>query len=63
VNAKVLAERICGQGTEAQYLGSFAAVCDYLEQQVRAGDVVVTMGAGDVWKVADEYLQRLRRPR
>ena len=28
-----------------------------------AGDVVVTMGAGDVWKVADEYIQRLRRNR
>ena len=37
------------------------AVCDYLEQHARAGDVIVTMGAGDVWKVADEYIQRLRR--
>ena len=39
----------------------FGAVCDCLEQNVRAGDVVITMGAGDVWKVADEYIQRLRR--
>jgi UDP-N-acetylmuramate--alanine ligase len=61
VSAKVLAERICGRGTDAQYLGSFPAVCDCLEQNVHAGDVVVTMGAGDVWKVADEYIQRLRR--
>ena len=61
VNARILTERICGRGTDAQYLSSFGAVCDCLEQNVRAGDVVVTMGAGDVWKVADEYLQRLRR--
>lgn len=63
VNAGILTERIRGQGTDAQYLGTFAAVCDYLEQHVHAGDVVVAMGAGDVWKVADEYIQRLRRNR
>jgi UDP-N-acetylmuramate--alanine ligase len=61
VNAAILTERIRAHGTDAQYLGSLGAVCDCLEQNVRAGDVVVTMGAGDVWKVADEYIQRLRR--
>ncbi len=63
VSAKVLAERIRRQGTDAQYVGSLGAVCECLEQNVQAGDVVVTMGAGDVWKVADEYIQRLRRDR
>jgi UDP-N-acetylmuramate--alanine ligase len=61
VSAKVLADRIRARGTDTQYLASFGEVCDCLEQNVRAGDVVVTMGAGDVWKVADEYIQRLRR--
>jgi len=61
VSAQILAERIRGRGTDAQYVGSLSAACDCLEQNVHAGDVVVTMGAGDVWKVADEYLQRLRR--
>jgi len=61
VNAGILADRIRGRGTEAQYLGTFGAVCDCLEQNVCPGDVVITMGAGDVWKVADEYIQRLRR--
>jgi UDP-N-acetylmuramate--alanine ligase len=61
INARILTEKICGRGTDARYLTSFGAVCDELEHNVRAGDVVVTMGAGDVWKVADEYIQRLRR--
>jgi len=61
VSATILAERIRGQGADARYLASLGEVCDCLEQNVRAGDVVVTMGAGDVWKVADEYIQRLRR--
>ena len=41
------------------FIDGFAAICDYLTKQVRSGDVVVTMGAGDVWKVADEYIQWL----
>lgn len=63
VSAEILAEKIRAQGTDAHYLGTFEAVCDYLEKKVNAGDLVVTMGAGDVWKVADEYIQRLRRHR
>ena len=59
VNAEVLAARIRAKGTDAEYIGRLDAVCDYLEQHARAGDVVVTMGAGDVWKVADEFIQRL----
>lgn len=63
VNADILTERIRACGADVLHLASFEAVCDYLEQNVHAGDVVVTMGAGDVWKVSDEYIQRLRRNR
>ena len=63
VSAEILAEKIRAQGANARYIGTFEAVCDYLEQKLSAGDLVVTMGAGDVWKVADEYIQRLRRHR
>jgi len=63
VNADVLAGRIRDQGTEAVYIKRFDAICDYLEEHASAGDVVVTMGAGDVWKVSDEYIRRLRADR
>lgn len=59
VNAEILAGRIRAAGTDAEYIGTFDAVCDRLEKELGAGDLVVTMGAGDVWKVADEYLRRL----
>ena len=32
-----------------------------LQSKLTDGDVVVSMGAGDIWKVADEYIQRLGR--
>jgi UDP-N-acetylmuramate--alanine ligase len=60
VNSKILVEKVRDNGTDAMFISDFAAVCDYLEGNVTAGDLVVTMGAGDVWKVADEYIQRLR---
>jgi UDP-N-acetylmuramate-alanine ligase len=43
------------------FVDGFGPICDYLAKHVNSGDVVVTMGAGDVWKVADEYIQRLGR--
>ncbi|NQT02081.1 MAG: UDP-N-acetylmuramate--L-alanine ligase [Planctomycetes bacterium] len=61
VNARILVERIRANGNEALFIDGFGTICDYLENNVADGDVVVTMGAGDIWKVADEYIQRVGR--
>jgi len=60
INAQILVGRMRANGTEALFVDGFGAICDYLESNVTAGDVVVTMGAGDIWKVADGFIQRLR---
>jgi UDP-N-acetylmuramate--alanine ligase len=60
INARILVERIRNNGAEAIFIGNFAAICEHLKKNVRTGDLVVTMGAGDIWKVADEYIQWLR---
>jgi UDP-N-acetylmuramate--alanine ligase len=61
VNAQVLVDRLTGQGSEAVFIEGFTDICEYLVARVEPGDVVVTMGAGDIWKVADEYIQRFGR--
>jgi len=61
ISAKKLVERIRDNGAEAIFIDGFGAICDYLKREVRPGDLVVTMGAGDIWKVADEYIQWLRQ--
>ena len=61
VNSQILVERIQAGGTEAMFIDGFGTICDYLKKNVSPGDVIVTMGAGDIWKVADEYIQWLRR--
>jgi UDP-N-acetylmuramate--alanine ligase len=60
VNAQILVEQMRANGTEAIFIDGFGKICDYLKKKASPGDLVVTMGAGDIWKVADEYLQWLR---
>jgi len=61
INSQMLVERTRANGTEAIFIDSFEKICDYLKRNVTTGDLVVTMGAGDIWKVADEYIQWLRQ--
>jgi UDP-N-acetylmuramate--alanine ligase len=42
------------------YLPHRSAVARFLEREVRAGDLVLTMGCGDVWMLGDEALERIR---
>ncbi|HSV26539.1 MAG TPA: UDP-N-acetylmuramate--L-alanine ligase [Sedimentisphaerales bacterium] len=61
VNSKLLVEKVRNNGCEAVFADSFVAICQYLKENVSSGDLVVTMGAGDIWKVADEYIRWLGR--
>ena len=40
-------------GENAVYLPSFEAIEDYLKKNARKGDLILTMGAGDVYKIAE----------
>ncbi|MEJ2702054.1 MAG: UDP-N-acetylmuramate--L-alanine ligase [Sedimentisphaerales bacterium] len=59
VNAQILVERMRDNGTQALFIERFEDICDYLKSNVSPGELVVTMGAGDIWKVADAYIQWL----
>ena len=61
VHARDLADGIAAHGhREVLYLGSDrAAIIDYLCESTRAGDLVLTLGAGDVGQLGEELLQRL----
>lgn len=60
VNAETLVERIGQHNCQAVFIQDFAGILSYLKEHVTSGDLVVTMGAGTIWKVADEYIQWLR---
>ena len=56
-------EKINSNGSKALFIDGFGRICDHLKENVKPGDLVVSMGAGDVWKVTDEYIQWLRENR
>ena len=53
-----LVERVRANGGDAVYLPAHDQIVDHIVAHARSGDVVVTMGAGDVWMVADELVRR-----
>lgn len=57
VDSKRLVEAIKAHGHKnARYVGDLSRIPPVLKPELNAGDVVITMGAGNVWKVADELL-------
>ena len=59
VNSQMLVNEIKQKGSCAVFIDSFEKICVFLKNNVKSGDVLITMGAGTVWKVADEYIQWL----
>ena len=51
VNSGQLAERIRAAGQHAEHVATFDRVAERVRSELRDGDLVVTMGAGNVWKV------------
>ncbi|AMV73109.1 UDP-N-acetylmuramate--L-alanine ligase [Desulfuromonas sp. DDH964] len=62
VDARALTAGIAGHGhRDAHYLAEQAAVIDHLLGQVRPGDIVITLGAGNVWQVGAELAELLKQ--
>ncbi|NWF51464.1 MAG: UDP-N-acetylmuramate--L-alanine ligase [Nitrospirae bacterium] len=60
INSAVLFERIKKSGhCKAVYISDKEEVIRHIISQIRKGDMLLTLGAGDVWKLGEEILQRL----
>ena len=56
ISSNDLCEAIKSYGTFADYFGSFDEIENFLLQNCSPGDLLITMGAGDIVKVADSLL-------
>lgn len=54
ISAAELARRINANGQSALHVAEFSDIVQHLRQHVRAGDVVLTIGAGNVWEIGKE---------
>ncbi len=57
VSAAQLAERIAQTGKSARYVGDFTAIEAYLREHCKSGDLLMTVGAGDVYKIGENFLK------
>jgi len=58
ISSKMLEGLIREQGVDAMYLPSFEKIAAYLKQNVSPGDLVITMGAGDVYKIGEMLIEK-----
>lgn len=63
INSGDLVARVAKLGGTACYLPRFDQIVEYLKAQLAPGDVVMTTGAGDIWKICDELIHWLGRDR
>jgi UDP-N-acetylmuramate--alanine ligase len=61
VTGKLVVEGIAraGAGGRVVYLPHRADVVAFLHREVREGDLVITMGCGDVWMLGDAALESI----
>ena len=52
-NGEISAKMIADAMPNGEYVGDMSAIADYLKQELRCGDLLVVMGAGDIYKLFD----------
>jgi UDP-N-acetylmuramate--alanine ligase len=56
VNSEALFRGIKSTNTSVEHIKDKADILHYLDGELREGDMLLTLGAGDVWKVGEEFL-------
>jgi UDP-N-acetylmuramate--alanine ligase len=59
VSSSHLVDRVRAHGTDAAYVPDHDQLIEHVMARVQPGDIVLTLGAGDVWKIADALVRRL----
>ena len=58
ITAEKLVEEIKKFGhRDVSYAPDFATAQQILKDRLRSGDLLITLGAGDVWKIGEEFLK------
>jgi len=60
IHSSALAEAINLRGQKAIYIKEFDSIVEYLADNALPGDLIVTMGAGDVYKIGEMFLEKFK---
>ena len=59
-SSEELVRRILHYGGRAKYLPDFSSTVKYLKENTIPNDVIITVGAGDVWEIGREFVRQMR---
>jgi len=57
INSQVLLKGIKERGKDIEYIKDRKEILNYLDKELKAKDMLLTLGAGDVWRIGEEFLK------
>lgn len=61
VSVQALSDKVMSNGVNCQYCGDFDIITDIVSGSAKPGDIIFTMGAGDVNRMAAMILEKLKK--
>ena len=58
ISSKDLVDRIQNTSNNAIYMKDFSEIEQYLKEKLKPGDLFLTIGAGDVYKIGEDIINR-----
>lgn len=58
ISSQTLCDEIIKRGGECRYIDTFEGIEKFLSENVMHGDLLITMGAGDVYKVGEDLVSK-----
>ena len=62
IHARDLVARLQERGKRARYIRDFDEIAQVLRTELEEGDVAITMGAGNVYKIGEQIIEDYKRP-
>lgn len=59
ISGESILKEVLPNNKEVSYIPQRERIVDYLLDNVRAGDLVITMGAGDIYKTGEELIEKI----
>lgn len=60
IDSQALSVALRDAGTDTEYKKNREEILNCLKKELREGDVLLTLGAGDVWKIGEEFIKSSR---
>ncbi len=57
INSRVLSEGMKESGTDVVYIKRKEEILHYLREELKSGDTLLTLGAGNVWEFGEEFIK------